>query len=105
MSRRALPNRRAAETLDFACRGLNYVATVGAGGDGAPIELFLNAEKLTTAADHDARDIAILISFALQFGARADDLARAMTRDANGAPQGLAGHALDAIVHSGDGQL
>ena len=55
-------------------------------------------EKRDSASDHDGRDIAILISFALQHGAQPDDLARAMTRDAEGRAQGLAGILLDATL-------
>lgn len=98
MTRETLPSRRPAETFDFDCRGIGYTATLGLYDDGRAAELFLNSHKQSTAADHDARDIAILISFALQHGAAVSDLAKAMTRDAAGAPQGLAGHALDAIA-------
>jgi ribonucleoside-diphosphate reductase alpha chain len=97
MTRETLPSRRVAETTDFDCRGIGYTASLGLFQDQRPAELFLNANKQSTDVDHDARDTAILISFALQHGATVATLAQAMTRDAFGAPQGLAGHALDAI--------
>ncbi|WP_294534647.1 hypothetical protein [uncultured Rhodoblastus sp.] len=98
MTRETLPNRRPAATFDFACRNIGYTATLGLFADQRPAELFLNSHKHSTASDHDARDTAILVSFALQHGATVSDLAKAMTRDSSGSPQGLAGHALDAIA-------
>jgi hypothetical protein len=96
--RERLPNRRKNETVDFVFRGLEYSASLGLYPDGRPAELFLNCVKHSTDSDNDARDAAILISFALQHGATVDELASAMARDVNGAPQGIAGHALDQII-------
>jgi hypothetical protein len=98
MSRAILPARREAETFEFDCRGLRYTATLGRHVNGQPAELFLSCHKQSSPADTDARDAAILISFALQHGATVETLANAMSRDASGAPQGLAGAALDAIA-------
>jgi len=98
VSRAILPARRAAQTFEFDCRGLRYTATLGRHADGQAAELFLSCHKQSSPADTDARDAAILISFALQHGATIDALANAMSRDAHGAPQGLAGAALDAMA-------
>jgi hypothetical protein len=98
VTRETLPNRRKAETVNFSFRELPYTASLGLYKDGRPAELFLNCVKSTTASDHDARDAAILISFALQHGATVEELAEAMARDANGAPQGIAGAALDNVL-------
>jgi hypothetical protein len=96
--REPLPNARFGITFDVAARGMSFTATVGFYPDGRPAELFLNAHKQSTDVDHDARDMAILASFALQHGAKLHELAKAMTRDAEGRPQGIAGHALDAML-------
>lgn len=98
MTRETLPNRRQAENVDFTFRGLAFTASVGLYLDNRPAELFLNCVHQSTDSDHDARDTAILISFALQHGATVDELAAAMARDAEGAPQGLAGSALDTVI-------
>lgn len=96
--RETLPNDRVGVGFDLISRGMLFTATIGFYPDGRPAELFLNARKLSTDVDHDARDLAIIVSIALQHGARLSDLARAMTRGADGRPHGLAGHALDAML-------
>ena len=93
-----MPGARAALTFEFLARGIPFTATAGFYPDGRLGEVFVNGEKRDSASDHDGRDIAILISFALQHGAQPDDLARAMTRDAEGRAQGLAGILLDATL-------
>lgn len=98
MTRDPLPNARGALTFDFEARGVFYTASVGVYPDGRIGELFLNGLKRDTDSDIVARDLAILISFALQHGATLADLAKAMTRDGEGRPQGLAGHALDQAI-------
>lgn len=96
--RAELPAARAALTFDFWARGIPYTASVGLYPDGRVGEVFVNGEKRDTASDHDGRDIAILISFALQHGAAPRDLARAMPRDGEGRAQGLAGILLDEVL-------
>lgn len=100
-TRETLPPARAAETFEFEFEGTRFVATFSRYADGRLAELFLHARKSDCLFDHLASDTAKLVSFALQHGARFDDLSRAMTRDANGHAQGLAGHVLDLI---GDGR-
>lgn len=96
--RQVLPQRRPAMTFDFHARGGAFTATIGFRPDGRIGEVFLNGLKRDTDSDHDGRDIAILISFALQHGAEPGDLAKAMTRSATGEAQGLAGGLIDAIL-------
>lgn len=98
MTRAFLPHRRHAETFSFHFRDLKYTATIGAYANGQIGEIFLNCTKQSTDSDFAARDAAILISFALQSGADLGSLAKAMTRDADGRPQGLAGACLDAVI-------
>ncbi len=91
MSRHRLPNRRAGETIGFEFRGAAYSATVSYFSDGKLAELFIDA------AD-DARDAAVCLSLALQFGTPASAIRAALTREANGTPAGILGAALDAIA-------
>jgi hypothetical protein len=98
MIREPLPNRRNLETVGFQFRGISYTVGLGLYADNRPAELFLNCVKHTTDSDHDARDAAILVSFALQHGATVDELAAAMARGPEGEPQGIAGKALDVVL-------
>lgn len=92
-----LPQRRAGEGFDFEFEGQSFVATVGRYPDGRIGEIFVNGQKLDTALDIYARDLGMAISIALQYGATVDGLAKTMTRDAAGKPQGLGGYVLDLV--------
>ncbi len=79
--RTRLPNRRFSETFAFECNGLRYVAAISRFADGRISELFLNNHKGGSHADANARDAAIILSFALQFGADIAVIRRALSRD------------------------
>ena len=104
MARERLPNRRSAISFSFDWQSLSdhshsFRATVGF-YDRAyrrPGEVFLNAEKLSTDLDVAARDVAILISLALQHGAPVAELSAAVTRGIRGEAQGVAAALLDAL--------
>ena len=97
MTRRRLKNRRPATTFDFEHAGQRFRATLGFYDDGSLGELFVSAQKLGSGADAIVRDGAILVSFALQFGAPLADLRKAMTRDSNGRPSSPIGTLLDLV--------
>src|SRR5262249_16276279 len=69
MTRERLPNRRASISFDFEVEGLRYTATFSRFADDRIGELFLNNHKSNSAADTNARDSAIVFSFAVQHGA------------------------------------
>jgi hypothetical protein len=92
-----LENRRASTTFDVEVAGLKYTATVSRFADGRIGELFLSNHKSNSGADTNARDSAIAFSFAVQHGADADAIRRAMCRDAQGNASGPLGAALDLI--------
>lgn len=101
MARERLPNRRQGHTFTLPHPGnysaIVYDVMVGFEKPRIPKEVFITCNKVTTAMDVAARDIATLISIALQHGAGVQELASAMTRDDDGAAQGVAGAVLDAI--------
>lgn len=98
MNRERLPNRRYSENLKFRCWGVPFHATVGRYADGRIGEVFLNAGKLTSNTDVAAKESAIALSFALQYGAPLEKLKEAMPRTSDGAPEGPLGHLLDMLV-------
>jgi hypothetical protein len=103
LQRRRLPNRRSSTTFGFSVAGLSYVATYSSFDDGQLAELFLSNHKTGSAADTASRDAAIAFSFAIQHGADADAISRALCRDPRGAACGPLGAALDRIA--GDGEI
>jgi ribonucleoside-diphosphate reductase alpha chain len=97
-ARRRLPNRRVAETFELEVAGLKYVCTLSRFSDGRIGELFLSNHKSNSAADTNARDAAIVFSFAIQCGANPEAIRRALCRDSHGRASGPLGAALDAIA-------
>src|SRR5262249_42281884 len=97
-SRLRLPNRRLAETFEVELAGLKYTCTVGRYADGRIGELFLNNHKSNSAADTNARDSAIIFSFACQHGADPEAIRKALCRDSNGKASGLLAVVLDRLL-------
>lgn len=99
--RKNLPKRRENRSFDLQVSDkLAYTITLGFDGlaNGHPKEVFIDCNKLTTDMDTAGRDIAVLISIALQYGATIGELAKSITRDEDGNPRGIAGAVLDAIA-------
>jgi hypothetical protein len=99
-TRQRLPNRRLAVTFGFEPLGLRYVCTVGRFADGRVAEIFVQNHKPNSAADTSARDCAIAVSLALQYGANLETIRRAFCQDSNGRPASPVGAALDLVASS-----
>lgn len=97
-ARRRLPDRRANESFLFELDGLRFSATISRFDDGQVGELFLNNHKAGNQTDTNARDAAIVLSFALQHGADVEAIRRALCRDGNGRALGPIGEALDIVA-------
>jgi hypothetical protein len=96
--RRRLPNKRASENFSFQLDGLHFTATVSRFDDGQIAELFLNNHKMGNQSDTNARDAAILLSFAIQYGADITIIRRALCRDSKGQALSPVGAALDLLA-------
>ena len=97
-TRQRLANRRASVNFTFELDGLRYTATVSRTENGGLAELFLNNTKGGSQADTNARDAAIILSFALQYGADLDTIREALSRDVSGRAIGPVGAALDILA-------
>ncbi len=95
--RRRLPNRRACESFTFELGGLRFTASVGRFPDGSIGEVFLTNHKSGNQSDTNARDAAIILSFALQYGADIQEIRKALCRDSQGRALGPLGAALDKL--------
>jgi len=96
--RRRLDNRRACESFTFELDGLRFTASVGRFPDGSVGEIFLTNHKSGNQSDTNARDAAIILSFALQHGADINAIRRALCRDSHGRALGPVAAALDLIA-------
>src|SRR6516164_2619503 len=96
--RERLPARRGSENFSFELDGLRFTATVSRFADGRIGELFLTNHKAGNQTDTNARDAAIIFSFAVQCGADAEAIRRALCRDAAGRALGPVAMALDILL-------
>ena len=100
MLRLELPNRRGGENFDFLHKGHRYYASVRYPTrlSLVPSEIFLNSAKIDSDQDMAARDAAVVISVALQYGVPLAELANALGRDPDGAASSPIGHLLDILL-------
>jgi hypothetical protein len=91
MSRQTLSNRRPSETHEVMFANVSVNVGFGYYDDGRVGEVFLSTRKAGTPVDIAARDTAVLMSLLLQYGCSAKIIGRALTADAQGRPEGLAG--------------
>jgi hypothetical protein len=97
--RRILPQRRRCETFEIAFGGLNRSHTVTAGyyDDGSLGEVFINSGRSGEPVEAIARDGAVVLSLALQYGADLQNIKTAITRDDQGAPTSVVGAVVDRL--------
>ncbi|MGY8665717.1 hypothetical protein Q3C01_25620 [Bradyrhizobium sp. UFLA05-109] len=98
--RRILPLRRRAETFEISFGGLNrgYAVTLGFYDDGVPGEVSISGGRSGEAVEAIARDGAVLLSLALQYGAQIENMASAITRDSQGQPLSIIGAVIDRLL-------
>lgn len=97
MTREPLPQRRFAENFEVSFAGVPVSVGFGYYDDGRVGEVFLSTRKAGSPVDIAARDTAILMSLLLQYGCSATIISRALTADASGLPEGLAGKIANMI--------
>jgi len=101
-----LADRRAADVIEFVHRlpggsAQPMTATIGRFPDGGIAEIFIDPPKLSNDAANLARDVAVLISIALQRGATIAEMRGAVGRAEDGTPHSIAGSALDLLAAEG----
>lgn len=92
-----LPNRRRHDVLEFWFHGNDYTMGIGYFDDQIS-EIFLDCRKITSEAACIARDAAIVLSIALQYGAPIDVIRKAITREEDGQPSSVTGKVLDILM-------
>jgi hypothetical protein len=97
-ARERLPNRRRSESFEFRHNGFAFTASAGFFENGHLGELFLSSHKPGSPIEAIARDSAVTVSIALQFGVPIETIRAALTKDHDGAPATLLGAALDKLV-------
>jgi hypothetical protein len=85
------------ESFTFELDGMRFTASVGRFSDGSIGELFLGNHKAGNQSDTNARDAAIILSIALQYGADISAIRKALCRDSAGRALGPVARALDIL--------
>jgi hypothetical protein len=98
MTRQRLPDRRASTSFVFEHKSLGFTCTYSRFPDGSIAEVFITNHKVASGVDIDARDAAIILSFALQHGADISAISKALCRDPRGNPSGVMGAVLDLLA-------
>jgi hypothetical protein len=98
--RRALPPRRNAETfkLRFGDQRAAYHVTLGYYDGGDLGEVFISTNSVGSSVDAMARDLAVLMSLALQHGCKLETMRSAVTRESDGKPSTIAGAVIDHVA-------
>ncbi|MGF3025573.1 hypothetical protein ACQVP2_22445 [Methylobacterium aquaticum] len=102
--RTLLPARRHHEAFEFVFsrgphdNGTSYTIGLGRYPDGRLAEVFVDCHKLASSLTDDARDVGIALSIQLQHGVPLAALAGAVARRPDGAPCGLTGGLVEAIM-------
>jgi hypothetical protein len=102
--RNRLPNRREHTIVTFETGdGFTFTAGLGYFEDGRLAEIFINAGKVGTAIETNARDTAVVASLGLQCGVPVETIRRALSRNENGDASGPLGTLLDLLAADGEG--
>ena len=97
MIRRTLPQRRAGETFDLRFWSQNFAVSVGFYPDGTPGEVFIDGGKTGQDIQSTARDAAVVLSLALQYGAPVETIRHAVTRNGSGEAASILGEIVDRL--------
>ena len=96
--RRVLPQRRAAETFDLRFWNQPFTVTVGVYADGTPGEVFIDGGKTGQDVQSTARDAAVVLSLALQYGVPIEAIRHAVTRSGSGEAASILGAIVDRLL-------
>jgi hypothetical protein len=97
-ARQRLPDRRFCESFEFRHAGHSFTLCAGFYADGRIAEIFLSSHKPGSPIEAIARDAAIVVSIALQFGADLETIRSALTKDHDGGPATVLAAALDKLA-------
>ena len=102
-NRERLPPRRYSSTMEMTHADKAFTVSIGfypkvEGEQLRPAEVFISGPKVGSDMDALARDCAVLLSLALQYGVPLDAIQSTITRGRDGAPSTIAGAVVDTMV-------
>lgn len=93
-ARQRLPDRRQSDFLTFEHEGQTVHVSASFDGCGRLAEIFLNSGKCGTMIDIVTRELAVVVSIALQYGVPLERIDAALPKLADGSSAGPLGAAL-----------
>jgi hypothetical protein len=103
--RRILSQRRPVATFELHHDNQTYQISVGYFCDGnrlEPAEVFVNGAKVGSMVEAIARDAAVLLSIAMQYGVPLKVLAGAVTREGDNSAASIIGRIVDRLCKEQD---
>lgn len=98
MPRDKLPSRRHSENVELTLGRTSVTVQLGYDPEGQVKEVFCATNKFGSDADTAIRDVAVLISFLLQYGCDMQEVIDVLASDTYGNPEGVAGMIARHIV-------
>jgi hypothetical protein len=95
MTRRRLPNRRPAETVELEHNGSRFTVTIGFYPDGRPGEVFTHGIRSGSNLDALLADACVVVSCLIQHGVEPGEIASSMGRLGNAEPASIIGAVID----------
>lgn len=92
-----LHSRRQHETFSLLHWNMKYKIGLGRSDDNVIREVFINCGRSGEQAETLARDSAILLSLALQYGVPIAAMKKSITRNVDGSPTGPIGAIIDIL--------
>lgn len=97
-TRTRLPDRRAHDVITITHKTIKYDIGIGFYSDGRIGEVFISSTKAATDVASAGRDLAVMLSMALQYGVPLEKIRDALTRDEQNQAAGLLGAVVDALI-------
>lgn len=102
-TRKKLPARRKSEVIELSHvlsngNSQQYFASVGRYADGSIGEIFLDMGRQSNEVANLARDAALILSIALQYGVPIEEMRASAGRSESGNPHSVIGTALDLLA-------
>lgn len=98
MTRKRLPDRRAAETVCLDHSGTRFMVTIGFYPDGRPGEVFTHGARSGSNLDALLADACVVVSCLFQHGVEPQALAASMGRLGTAEPASVIGAVVDLVA-------
>ncbi len=104
MTRERMNNRRDSDLISLVVNGREYTIGVSYTNDERILELFLDTMKCGSEMSDIVKDLAVVISVALQNHVLAEKMAHSVGRHPDGEPATIVGAALDFMIETEKGK-